>query len=286
MWFDKLVAAGASVLQNKYTLQSNWGSLNSGLFGHISPCDKDGNLITGGVTVSAPLIESADLQQQFNWQSPFENYSLDTRHPTLMAALQTNLVGQVTEALTAVKGEDSMISQAMKPLADVFAAAEGRTGITKLNSRQVFIGHEPLKIDITMAFRAYSDPVKEVEMPINALMEMPYPPDLAEDVASAAASKSEEGISAMVIEALFPSVAPSFVSFTYKGKTYKPMVIESISRPLINPYSSFGDIYATVQISLGSFRSLDMKDMKALHKNPMSELVDSTIAGMGSLFKK
>lgn len=288
-WFKDLVAAGAEVLQSKYTLKSNWGSLHSSLFATIAPCDKDGNVTAGAVSVTAPLIDSADMQQQFSWQSPFENYTADAKHPTLAAALQSGLISQATEAIGAAGSAGSMAAEAVKPLAEIFAQAEGRTGITKLNSRQVFVGHEPLKIDITMAFRAYQDPVSEVIQPIKALWAMPYPAELAEDVLTEtvkAGNNADTSKMDVLLTALFPSEAPQYVALTYKGETYKPLVIESISRPLINPYSAFGDIYATVQLTLGTHRSWDRKDVQNTSSSAVSKLVDSTVNAVSSLFKK
>jgi len=60
---------------------------------------------------------------------------------------------------------------------------EGQTGITKLNSRQVFSGLPPIKIPITMYFRAWANAQDEVERPINQLFEWALPQELADESA-------------------------------------------------------------------------------------------------------
>lgn len=299
-WFNDLVAAGVEVLQQKYTMKSNWGSLNAHLFATIMPCDKDGNPIAGATAVSAPLIDSADMQQQFNWQSPFENVPLESKNPTLAARLQSGQTEQVTQLLASKMEEyggaaGESVAGIVRPLAEVMGAAEGRSGITKLNSRQVFVGHEPIKFELTLAFRAYQDPVAEVTKPIKALWAMGYPAQMAEDMITAAVQSTEEAANTGVtsttegmkklVETLFPTIAPTYVALTYKGETYKPLVIESISRPLLNPYSSFGDVYATVQISLGTHRSWDQKDLQNIGHSAVNTLFDNTASAVSRLFK-
>jgi hypothetical protein len=44
--------------------------------------------------------------------------------------------------------------------------AAGRTGITKLNSTQIFSGMPPVKFSFTAHFRALTDPQSEVRDPI------------------------------------------------------------------------------------------------------------------------
>ena len=61
------------------------------------------------------------------------------------------------------------------------AQFEGRTGITKLNSTQVFNGMPPVKIQVTALFRAWRDSMKEVEAPFNKLMEWALPIELSKD---------------------------------------------------------------------------------------------------------
>ena len=148
-------------------------------------------------------------------------------------------------------------------------AVEGRSGITKLNSTQVYSGHSPLKVSMTLIFRAWQDPQSEVAAPYQALLKMAYPAELAETAlhsASDAVKNSDEsgGMSDVAknvgYATFFPSLAPKYVKLSYKGETYPPMVIESISKPLDAPYSPMGDIFLEVQVSLQSLRSMDFAD--------------------------
>ena len=49
---------------------------------------------------------------------------------------------------------------------DLLKQFEGRTGITKLNSTQVFTGMPPVKIQVTALLRAWRDSASEVEAPL------------------------------------------------------------------------------------------------------------------------
>lgn len=57
---------------------------------------------------------------------------------------------------------------------------EGRSGMTRLNSTQVFCGMPPIKLQGTALFRAWSDPASEVEAPFNQPMARALPVKLSE----------------------------------------------------------------------------------------------------------
>jgi hypothetical protein len=82
-----------------------------------------------------------------------------------------------------------------------------------------------------------------------------------------------------------PSIAPKFVSFTYKGETYAPMVIESVSKPLDAPYSTMGELFLQIPVVLGTLSSWDARDVAKIRSNAMNSLVDDAVAGVQSLFK-
>lgn len=292
-WVDSLVNAGVEVLSKQFTLTSNWGSLNSQLIAYIAPCDKSGK-VTGG-TISAPLID-ANLAQQFGWSSPFENYTADSKSPTLAAMLQTGMIPNLIQAIDAKDdsgGEGS--NGALSVLAQFLQQGEGRTGITKLNSTQVFTGHEPMKLDGTLVFRAFADPYTEVTKPLLALWKMAYPKSLADgtvllnnvqDVMNDAGGLLDGDTSKMdsLVKLVFPSESPSYVAVKYRGITYAPMVIENISRPLTNPTCALGDVFATVQISLGTQRSWDAKDVENSQISAVDKLVNDTVSAISNLF--
>lgn len=288
-WVDSLINAGVEVLSKEFTLTSNWGSLNSQLIAMIAPCDKDGAIKLGSA-ISAPATE-ANISQQFNWTSPFENYSVESKNPTLAAMLQTGMMVNVVRSIGTQNEDGSESSGVLAKLSDLMEKGEGRTGITKLNSMQVFTGHEPMKIDVTLAFRAYADPLSEVAQPIQALWEMAFPKEMAdgkdivgnmEDVLHDVTSLDLN--SDRMVKLIFPSEAPTYVAFKYRGVTYAPMVIENISRPLVNPTCALGDVFATVQIGLGTQRSWDTKDIQNSQQSAMGKLVSDTVSAISNLF--
>jgi hypothetical protein len=292
-WVNSLVDAGIEVLSKQFTLTSNWGSLNSQLIASIAPCDKSGKIT--GATVSAPLIDST-LSQQFGWSSPFENFTADSKSPTLAAMLQTGMIPNLIQAIDAKQTDSNDANSGMlSALAKFLKQGEGRTGITKLNSTQVFTGHEPLKIDGTLVFRAYADPVSEVTQPLLTLWKMAYPKSLADgtvilnnvqDVFNDAGGLLSGDTSKMdsLVKLVFPSESPSYVALQYRGVTYAPLVIESISRPLANPTCALGDVFATVQINLGTQRSWDVKDIENSQISAVDRLVKDTVSAVSNLF--
>lgn len=292
-WINSLVDAGVEVLSKQFTLTSNWGSLNSQLIASIAPCDKSGKIT--GQAVSAPLVDST-LAQQFGWSSPFENYTADSKSPTLAAMLQTGMIPNLIQAIDAKQSDgNNSENGALSAISNFLKLGEGRTGITKLNSTQVFTGHEPLKIDGTLVFRAYADPISEVTQPILTLWKMAYPKSLADgtmllnnvqDAISDAGSLLSGDSSKMdsLVKVIFPSEAPSYVAMKYRGITYAPMVIESISRPLTNPTCALGDVFATVQISLGTQRSWDANDVENSQLSATDKLINDTVSAISNLF--
>lgn len=292
-WVDSLVNAGVDVLSKQFTLTSNWGSLSSQLIASIAPCDKSGKVT--GSAVNAPLLDSS-LAQQFGWSSPFENYTADSKSPTLAAMIQTGMIPNLIQAIDAKQSDGNALDNGvLSALAKFIQQGEGRTGITKLNSTQVFTGHEPMKIDGTLVFRAYSDPVSEVTQPLLALWKMAYPKSLADgtvllnnvqdmfnDVGGLLSGDTSKMDS--LVKLVFPSESPSYVAFNYRGITYAPMVIENISRPLTNPTCALGDVFATVQINLGTQRSWDAKDIENSQISAVDRLVKDTVSAVSNLF--
>lgn len=251
---------------------SQWGRLSDKLIARIFPCDADGKEITtiaDGLfiqnDVRGPITE-ANFECSLNWQSPFENAGPESKAPALMAMLQTGQIATVANALQAVLPSDGAIGSVLQGTAEKTAQyakdLQGRTGITKLNSRQVFSGMPPLKITMVLHFRAMTDPQSEVVEPYKRLLEWALPQKLAADgvLAEVVRNGSED-----FIKALFPSLAPQMVGFTYANERYSPMVIESIGNPIDGPKSVDGlPLYRAVQISLATLTALDRNDVAAI----------------------
>lgn len=208
-------------------------------------------------TVRAPLTE-ASLEMALNWQSPFEAAGPETKAPALMAMLSSGALQPIVEAVTGTKNSASDASAAQKKSSDFLAQFEGRTGITRLNSTQVFAGMPPVKIQVNALFRAWDDPAREVEAPVEKLMQWALPVALSKDgsILSRTAQTARGEMS--YIEALFPSAAPVRIAMTYKGRTYSPLVIESIGKPLDAPVDRNGrHVELIVPMTLCSLTALD-----------------------------
>lgn len=258
-------------------LTSDWGAdgLSKHLIAKIYPVDSEGKadvLATpnntsdaNSVVVAAPLTDG-NLDLTLNWQSAFENTGTDSKLPAISQLLQS---GQASVMLNLIAGlfpndPDSKIGKvnaALKETAKQAEVLKGRTGITKLNSLQVFTGLPPIKIPITMYFRAWADPMKEVESPINQLFAWALPQDLANSsVLAGALEKILEG-KVPDLNTLFPSTIPRFVALEYGGRTYKPLVIESIGHPLVLPRSKDGAMLsASVQLTLSTLTAWGKAD--------------------------
>ncbi|WP_204368978.1 hypothetical protein [Methylocucumis oryzae] len=243
-------------------------------------CDKNGDMVQdkdgnpASPIVEAPLTES-NLDASFNWQSAFESMSPESKAPMLFAMLQSGAIQPVIDALSASKvgsavggllgsnaGQTSgnAVTSAQQQSGDFLKQFEGRTGITKLNSTQIFSGMPPVKIQLTLLFRAWQDPVSEVEDPLDQLLSWAFPQRLANDSLIANLIKAAQG-EANPIEALLPSQSPKLIAFVYKNRKYAPMVIEQIGIPLSSPIDSNGNfVELLLPVTLGSLTAWDKDD--------------------------
>lgn len=278
-WFNDVASAVLS-LSGKFSAEtSNWGSIHPDLIADFVQIDVHGN--ETGVSFKA-LVKDGNVEQSFEWVSPFENMTAENDRMSIMGMAQTGGIGNMAQILgVATEGEPTGLASAgiekLKALSD---AVSGRSSITKANSTQVYSGHAPLKVDMTLVFRAWQDPQSEVTAPFTALQRMAYPREMARSVADIA---SEKGAS---VELLFPSEAPKLISLTYKGETYPPLVIESIGKPLDAPYSPMGDIWLEVPVSLHSFQSIDFKSIQDTKSGVLGKYLSDAINKATSLFNK
>lgn len=266
--FGQRLAGGGITL-----LQSPWPGVSKHLLGCFFPVTRtkaeDGSTKwvrdkSVGVEVRAPL-ENAQLEFSLNWQSPFENAGSESKAPTAAAMVQSGAVQPVLDAVSGIgKGIGGAIGQAvgerLASASDKLKQFEGRTGITVLNSTQVFSGMPPVKLSCTANFRAWSDAKSEVTAPVDQLVSWALPVELAADstmlVELLKASQGEKGM----IEAVMPSKAPVFIAVVYKGRSYYPMVIESCSLSLDDPISVDGNcITQSVTLQICSLTALDRR---------------------------
>lgn len=201
--------------------------------------------------VKAPLAES-NMELTLNWQSPFENAGPESKAPTLLAMLQSGALQPLVDAAFGGGKKDGNAvdaSAAQQKSNEFLKQFEGRTGITKLNSTQVFTGMPPVKIQVTALFRAWRNPKSEVHDPVEQLVQWSLPQQLSADGSVLARAVQAAKGEMDYIDALLPSKAPVQVAMHYKGRTYSPMVIESIGQPIGSPVDANGR-YTEMQIPM------------------------------------
>lgn len=248
-------------------LGGDWGNLSPLLLARLFVCNAKGVADINEFAGVYAAMKEGSLEIQQNWVSPFESTGPETKAPALAGMLQSGSLVPVLNALQAISPfKDGAIADTLNSGSDklksIMRDLEGRTGITKLNSRQVFSGMPPMKVNFTLHFRALSDPLTEVEAPLTRLLEWVFPQKLAEDGILSEVLKTTNSVESF-IQALFPSTAPKLLGFTYAGRTWSPMVIESVTFPLDSPKSSQGYfIDLPVQVSMATLTALDRPDIK------------------------
>lgn len=238
--------------------QSDWGAISSVLLGKISLCDKAGKRIDGSPIVSGVTID-ADMTIEAQYSSPFENSNPESRLPTLMGMLQAgDWVNTVDTVLGNVGlGGGTGLSDDAK---DKLNQLEGRSNFTKVNSTQIYVASSPIRLNVSMFFEAWNDALHEVEHQVATLQQFASAEHLSDDslVASVANNAS--------ISSLFPSKVPPFVSFTYGGKRYAPLLLESVSAPLVTPLDPDGNrLVLEVNLTLVSRTAWDKTNISALY---------------------
>ena len=249
-------------------LGSQWGSggssgrLSPHLLATIYPVDAQGQPEGDVDSVVSPITD-ATIELTANWQSPFEQSGPESKAPAIMSMLQQ---GTLESYVTTIFGKGSegqgLGARISQEVTDFSRSAQGRSGMTKLNSTQVFTGAPPVKISMTLHFRAFRNARTEVEDPVDQLVRWQAARELAPNgslVSAVRALKDGTGF----LKALLPSRAPQMVAFRFGGKLFSPMVIESMSRPLTVPRTSEGqELHTSVQLSLATLTALDSADWR------------------------
>lgn len=233
---------------------SRWDGLSDKLIASFYPVQKsqDGTTwdrIPDSRIVKAPLTE-ASMDVTLNWQSPFENSGPESKAPALLAMLQSGALQPVVDAVMGGKKDGATDANLATQKSNEFLKQfEGRTGITKLNSTQVFTGMPPVKMQVTALFRAWSDTHTEVMVPSSRLMRWALPDELSTDGSILArAAQSAKG-EMSYLDALLPSKTPTIIAMQYKLRTYAPLVIESISHSMSGPTDKNGR-YTELQVNM------------------------------------
>lgn len=258
-------------------LTSDWGNLSPHLIARFYPIKKMPNgsgweqsrdtrelstadkfTVDDGFEVHAPITDGT-TEMTLNWNSPFEAAGAESKAPALTAMLQS---GNLSPLLQAVMERTGITADGVS---SALEKATGRTGITKLNSTQIFSGMPPLKLTLTLHFRAWYDPIAEVRNPIKQIQEWAVPQLLSTDGLAAGTIKGagKQGF----IDTIFPSTSPQIIGMRYGDRTYEPMVIESVSEPITAPRSEKGIlVQQSIQITLSSLAALDRRDIGKIYR--------------------
>lgn len=272
---------------NGNTLGSTWGEngLNENLIVKIRAVI-EGNLEGGQgaqtyeIDTSQPTVESlfedADFTIESQYSTPFESSNPEGRLPNLMGMIQS---GQAAAGLYSLFAYASDPTGAAGVAADLAKLAGEKTGataafseklntaqtdlqglmgksnFTKLNSRQIFTSSNSVRITGSLVFQAWSDADTEVEAAIQQLQKWASAKSLSKK--SLIVGALDEGFAAM-----FPSEIPPLVQLQYGGKTYTPMVIESVSAPITAPMNKNGSrIAVKAQITFLSLTAWDSQNI-------------------------
>lgn len=239
-------------------LSSLWDGLSPHLIATFWEVDREGNRPKGteDITVKAPLIDG-NFSVSLSWQSPFESAGIEAKAPAIMAMVQSGALQPLVDSLSGF-GVASLSDKAKEQLKSV----EGRHGMTKLNSTQIFSGMPPADIQCTLLFRAWRDAIEEVRTPFDQLMFWALPQQLAgQSTLISRALDYGSGKETDIVNVLLPSKSPVMLAMNYQGVTYKPLVIESISKELITPINKDGDtVVLSVPIKFSTLTAIDKKD--------------------------
>lgn len=246
-------------------LSSDWTGLSDKLIATFYPVRRvvEGTNVRwerepNSVEVRAPITDGS-LEQTAAWTSPFEGQSVDTKLSSFSSMLQTGGFEAIMNSLQKYLPADSFLSGSLDVASQQLNTLEGRTGVTKLNSTQVFTGMPPLKITVTAHFRALFDAVAEVQLPMDQLMAWTLPRKLAPQgiVGNALSGSSKEG----VLKTAYPSETPQIIAMAYAGMLLKPLVIEGLPYPLTGPRDSGGRlIHGAMTLSLATLTAIDKHD--------------------------
>jgi len=263
----ELSGMGAPVLTSK------WGRLNENLLATIYEVDSRGNP-AGGPSVIAPPTEGT-IELTANWQSPFENTGVENKIPAITGMLQTGTLQGVAESILGNGSDTGIAARLRQEIVEFSKEAQGRSGMTKLNSTQVFTGAAPIKIPLTLHFRAFDDAASEVQAPIDQLAKWTLARQLAANgslVSAIQAFRDGQGF----LKALLPSVSPQLVGLRYATFVFAPLVIESMSHPLTVPRTVKGEpLHVVVQLTLASLTALDRGDWTRARNGEPTQLFNS-----------
>lgn len=247
MTFDpNKVVANKPQAKAKFNNASNMGKLSNLYQMRIRLCDKTG--AEQGTEQVVGIAINGELAVESQYSTPFEQSNPEHKLPTLMGMLQTgDWVNTLDSAMSNVFGIE--LSGDKK---EALNKLEGRSNLTKTNSTQVFVSSAPITIPVTLYFGAWESAKVEVEDQIRLLQQWALPKSLAEGSIVAEFTKDAS------LESLFPSEVPPYVALYYGGKRYLPLLIQSVSAPLVVPMDESGNrMQLEVQVNFVSRTAWD-----------------------------
>lgn len=209
------------------------------------------------------FLEDAEFSLENQYQTPFENADPMGKMPTLMGMVQSG------QALAQAGGLLGAIGAVIPDgLESELAGLQGKTSFTKLNSQQIYLSSSSVKITGTLVLTAWTDAKKEVEDKLRLLQSWAVPVFLSDNagVVNVAQGMKENGVVDGGLNGVFSGTIPPRVALAYGGKTYSPLVIESISAPITAPMNAKGDrIAVKAQINLMTMQAWDRRDVNSLY---------------------
>lgn len=219
------------------------------------------------------LFEDAEFTIESQYSTPFESSNPEGRLPNLMGMIQSGQINAAYYSLFAVSNDPTGFASKLAEVGAVVADATGvgdmlseaegklqgllgRSNFTKLNSRQIFTSSNSVRISGSLIFSAWANAQTEVEDALQQLQRWASPAKLSSE--SLLVGGLKDGFS----EAMFPSIIPALVQLQYGGKTYSPMVIESVSAPIKAPMNKDGSrIAVRAQVTLLSLTAWDAQNI-------------------------
>jgi hypothetical protein len=193
--------------------------------------------------------------------SPFENTGVDQRYSAFSALVQAGVAGELAGILNQFIKQLSNDTVNINGLEETARSVEGKSGVTKLNSVQVFTGQAPGKITVTAHFSAHHAPYAEVQAPINQLIKWTLSKKLADEGMIIAAAKQK-------LSSLYPSDMPQIIAMQYAGMVFSPLVIEAAPYQFTGPRDSDGRMLgASVQLTMGTLSAIDAGDWDTIHQS-------------------
>jgi len=230
------------------TLGSKWVGINPSLLAAFYRCEKDGSRIFSEPAVMAPLPEFS-IGVSSSWESVFDN----ARRSVTTGLLQVGagIVG-VSPNMSGYD-EGSFVGRMAAEVSKSVTSFENKNGMTKLNAAKVFMGTEPVRFRVKVAFKAYENGYEEVEVPADKLISWCLPEEIFVNSLM---------VGAMNADGILPSKNPPLVALEYRGRLYAPLVITSVERDeaKCNMDSSGYATQMELDIELVSWTVMDAKD--------------------------